>query len=311
MKVLMQNRPENLWQGGDMVQLRKTQAALGRLGVETDFNDKPVHPVPLIFRMYDVIHNFNFSMSWSRYQTWVAKKHKKPLVFSMIYHEGEQFIPYSDQQIMADATDAMIFLTKGEIERAKRHLKIDDAKCHVIPNGVDPFWFKPVGGDSGLPPFALTVGRIEPSKGQLEVAEACRSLGMKYVCIGQRTDEAYAQSCESAGAALFPAMESKDLIKFYGQCAVFVLASSAEVQPLSVMEAMAQGAPVVLTHRCEWETFNVVRCHPHDAKSIEAAIQVALLRGKNVAGIEEMKAMTWDAVALKLKPIYESLCVTS
>lgn len=311
MKVLFQNRPENLWQGGDMIQLRQTAAALERLGVETEFSDKPVYPVPLLFRGFDVIHNFNFSMQWARYQTWTAKKHKKPLVYSMIYHEGEQFIPYKDQQIMADNTDAMIFLTKGEIERVKRHLTIDDAKCHVIPNGVDPFWFKPVHRDADLPPFVLTVGRVEPSKGQLETAKACKRLGIRYVMIGQRTDEGYTRQCEQAGAAHFGSMKPEDLIKFYGQCSVFVLASAAEVQPLAAMEAMAQGAPVVLTQKCEWETRNVVRCQPLDDKSIEAAVQVALLRGgRNYDAIKEMEGLTWDNVAKKLKSVYETLCDT-
>jgi len=307
---LMQNRPEHLWQGGDMIQLRQTAAALERLNVSVEFSDKPVYPVPLLFRGFDVIHNFNFSMGWARYQTWVAKKHKKPLVYSMIYHEGEQFIPYKDQQVMADATDAMYFLTKGEIERVKRHLEIDDAKCHVIPNGVDPFWFKPIAARQDIEPFVLTVGRVEPSKGQLPTAIACKRLGIKYIMIGQRTDEAYTQECEAAGAAHFPPMQPVDLIKFYGQCAVFVLASHAEVQPLSAMEAMAQGAPVVLTRKCEWETPNVVRCEPMDADSIQASIQVARLRGKNYPAIKEMEGLTWDAAALKIKTIYESLCDT-
>lgn len=310
MNVLMQNRPENLWQGGDMIQLRQTAAALERLNVSVEFSDKAVYPVPLLFRGFDVIHNFNFSMSWARYQTWVAKKHKKPLVYSMIYHEGEQFIPYKDQQIMADATDAMIFLTRGEIERVKRHLKIDDAKCHVIPNGVDPFWFKPIGARSEVEPYALTVGRVEPSKGQLDTARACRAIGMRYVMIGQRTDEEYTQACEREGAAHFPSMKPEDLIKFYGQCTVFVLASAAEVQPLAAMEAMAQGAPVVLTEKCEWETPNVVRCTPMDADSIQGAIKVAMLRGKNYPAIQEMQTLTWDAAALKIKAIYETLCDT-
>ena len=310
MKVLFQNRPENLWQGGDMIQLRQTAAALERLGLETEFNDKPVYPVPLLFRGFDVIHNFNFSMAWARYQTWTAKKHKKPLVYSMIYHEGEQFVPYKDQQVMADATDAMIFLTKGEIARVKRHLTIDDAKCHVIPNGVDKFWFKPVAPQKGLPEFALTVGRVEPSKGQLDVARACKRLGMKYVMIGQRTDEEYTRMCEKEGAAHLSPMEPKDLIKFYAQCSVFVLASQAEVQPLSAMEAMAQGARVVLTDRCEWETRNVKRCQPGDDKSIESAIQAVMLGGKNYEGIKEMQGLTWDSVALQLKSIYDSLCAT-
>lgn len=295
-----------------MIQLHRTRDALGKLGIETEYSGEAIYPHPLLLRHFDVIHNFNFSMKWSKYQTWVAKKHRKPLVYSMIYHEGDQFVTYKEQQLMADVTDALIFLTPGEIERAKRHLTLEAARCHVIPNGVDAMWFeKPKGAKLGLADkFVLTVGRVEPSKGQLSAAIACKRLGIQYVMIGQRTDEGYTQQCEQWGAIHLPPMKPAQLLEYYAKCSAFVLASAAEVQPLSVMEAMAQGAQVILTEKCEWETPNVLRCTPMDQVSVEAQLVVALERKKNLAGIKEMKGMTWDNVALKLKHIYESLCDT-
>lgn len=311
MRVLMQNRPEDLWQGGDMIQLRATQAALSRLGVDVEYSGAPVYPSPLGMRNFDVVHNFNFSMKWNKYQTWVAKKHKKPLVCSMIYHEGAQFVSYAEQQIMADHTDAMIFLTKGEIERVKRHIKIDDRKCHIIPNGIDPDWFKETPRDPNMPAYVLTVGRVEPSKGQYEVAQACQNIGIHYMMIGQRTDEAYAKMCEAVGATYCAPMGKNDLIRMYANCAVFALASKAEVMPLTAMEAMAQAAPVVLTDRCEWETNHVLRCTPGDVQSVEQAIRMALVMPRNIKGQEEMRSVTWDHVAKRLLNIYNMLCVTS
>lgn len=309
MRVLMQNRPEELWQGGDMVQLRATQAALSRLGVDVEYSGLPVYPASGM-RNFEIVHTFNFSMKWNKYQTWVAKKHKKPLVCSMIYHEGGQFVSYEHQQIMADNTDAMIFLTRGEIERVKRHIRIDDEKCHIIPNGIDSDWFKVTPRDPNVPAYALTVGRIEPSKGQLEVALACKNIGIHYMMIGQRTDEGYARRCEDLGATYCAPMEKNDLIRMYANCSVFALASKAEVMPLTVMEAMAQAAPVVLTDRCEWETSNVLRCTPEDVKSIEHSLLMALAMPRNRRGQEEMRSVTWDHVAKKILDIYNTLCVT-
>ena len=306
----MQNRPEELWQGGDMVQLRETMNALSKLSVQCEYSGAPVYPSVIGIRTFDVIHNFNFSMAWNKYQTWVAKKHKKPLVCSMIYHEGEQFVPYKFQQIMADATDAMIFLTEGEIERVKRHIKIDDAKCHIIPNGIDPMWFREIAPEKDLPAYALTVGRVDPSKGQLEAALACQKIGIHYMMVGQRTDPEYAKLCEDAGAVYYAPMLPDALIRMYAHCSVFVLASKAEVMPLTVMEAMAQGCNVVLTEKCEWQTPNVVRCTPGSVDSVESAIRLALERPRNIAGIQEMRSMTWENVARKLLKIYQSLCTT-
>lgn len=293
-----------------MVQLRATQDALHKLGVETEFSDQPFYTPALAVQLFDIVHTFNFSMKWNKYQTWVAKKHKRPLVCSMIYHEGEQFVPYADQQIMADNTDAMIFLTEGEIERVKRHIKIDDRKCHVIPNGVHDHWFRQVQKIRTGGPYVLTVGRVESSKGQLDVAQACNNLGVRYVMVGERTDEEYTRACESLGAEHMPPMKPDQLIRMYASCSVFALASRAEVMPLSAMEAMAQGANVVLTAACEWRTRNVVRCMPGDVESIQDAIQSVILAPKNTLAIEEMRSMSWDSVGQKLLKIYQDLCVT-
>lgn len=308
MKVLYQNRPADLWLGGDQIQLEKTMHAVAKLGHTVEFSGLALYKPALALRLFDVVHNFNFSMAWSKYQIWAAKNAGRKVVSSMIYHESGAFVSYADQQIMFDSLDAAIFLTKGEMERAKRHLTIDESKCHFIPNGIDSWWFedkKVVSPD--IPPFVLTVGRIEPAKGQLDVAKAVKRLGMTYVCIGSAQDRHYQELVQAEGAVVMAAMEHKDLLKFYKSCKVFALASRAEVMPLTVMEAGSQGANIVLTDHCEWEVPNAEYVPFQDVDAIEAAIKKSLDKPYNQELVDLLKQNTWEDVAKKIIKIYESI----
>ena len=83
MKILFQNRRKDLWQGGDYVQMEETARALRKLGYEIDISDEYVVK-PDVIERYDLVHLWNFSMEWTKFQLWVARKHKKPVVCSMI-----------------------------------------------------------------------------------------------------------------------------------------------------------------------------------------------------------------------------------
>lgn len=307
MKVLFQNRPKDLWIGGDMIQLEKTMEALAKKGIEVEFNDQGIYTPALRYRSFDIIHLFNFSMQWTRSQLYIARMHKKPVVCSMIYHESDQFVPYKHQQIMIDHIDSAIFLAPTELERVKRHLKIKDEIVSYIPNGIDKMFFKKVQRSVDIPRFALTVGRIEPHKGQLHVAQACKELGITYICIGERSDQDYARLCEKAGAFIEKPKTPEQLIKFYAQCAVYVLASRAEVMPLTVMEAGAQGKNIVLTDHCEYDFPNTVSCEYGNKESIKKSIQEALKKPYNQVLEDQLREMTWDKVADQLINIYKKL----
>lgn len=306
MRVLFQNRPKSAWIGGDMVQLEKTMEAVAKQGIEVAFSDQPVFSPAILYRHFDIIHVYNFSMDWTKYQILTASLHNKPVVASMIYHESEEYVPYSEQQKLLDYVSAAVFLTPSEVERVKRHLTINEEKIHIIGNGIDEFWFKGVFKDKDIPPFVLTVGRIEPSKGQLGAAQACKNMNMKYLMVGERKDETYAKACESYGAVWQAPLEPKDLIKLYATCSVYCLPSKAEVFPLTVMEAGAQGKPIVLTENCEWKESGAVECLWHNPKSIEMAIRKASLNeSKDLQ--TRLKDMTWDKVGEQYVNLYKTL----
>lgn len=303
----MQNRPIGQWIGGDMIQLEKTMDAI-KDKVDVSFSGQPVFTPAVLFKDFDLIHLWNFSMEWTKYQTWVASKHKKPIVCSMIYHDTQAFVPFELQQIMVDAMDACIFLSEGEITRAKKHLKIPKSKIHIIPNGIDEYWLKTKKQNWIKKGYVLTVGRLDGTKGQLETAQACKNLGLKYVCVGERMDENYAVACESHGAYIINSLPQKELLPIYDNAKLFVLASTTELFPLSIMEAGARGLNSVVTDTCEWKDIPGVEwCKWGDVKSIEKAISLGLKKEKNVKFQIKLRDMTWEKVGEQVLKVYEKI----
>jgi sugar transferase (PEP-CTERM/EpsH1 system associated) len=145
---------------------------------------------------------------------------------------------------------------------------IPSGMISVIYNGVDAEIFRPAAAASALLPPALascgafvigTVGRLEPVKDQLTLAEAfCRLLAVRpdlrnrarLVIIGDGTLRAAIEGVlASAGAralAWLPGLRS-DAAELYRTFSVFVLPSRREGISNTLMEAMASGLPVVAT----------------------------------------------------------------
>lgn len=308
MKILMQNRPKSQWIGGDMIQLEKTMEQIKKGGTEIYFNDQPLFTPAILLSDFDIVHMWNFSMEWTRWQLWAAKKHGRKTICSMIYHDTEAYSSYAEQQIIADNMDAMIFLSEGEVARARKHLTIPDEKIHIIPNGIDAYWLKTKRQDWIKKEYVLTVGRLDGTKGQLETAIACKNLGIEYVCVGEVMDTEYAKSCEENGAYLIGSLPHKELIPVYDNARLFVLASAGEIFPLSVMEAGARGLNSVVTDKCEWKDIpNVEWCKWGDADSIEKAIKKAMNKGINFEFQAKLKSMTWEKVAKQVMKVYESI----
>lgn len=296
LKILMMNRPEESWIGGDMVQLKATARELDKLGHEMGFGSNPQFARKEIAEA-DIVHLWNLSMPWTFCQYVDAKKARKKIVISTIYHITDQFVPREHQQWMVDGADALIFLCPGEVERMREVLNVPQEKVHIIPNGIEDYWFE---GFKSSDDFVLTVGRLEEFKGQRAVAQACKELGLRYVCIGDGDD---AEVLKGLGAEIIPSMNRPDLVRYYAQCKVFVMASCNEIFPLSVMEAGAQDKPIVLTEGSLWQPDGVLNCKHKDVESIKTAI-VQALTGKGKIDVSDCM---WDKVALQVEAIYKDV----
>lgn len=138
---------------------------------------------------------------------------------------------------------------------------------HVIPNGIDldPFrapqapgsWRRRLGLDSNAP-LLLYVGRLAPEKRIDFLIEAfsriaCHYPDARFVLAGDGSArpalEKQAAASRAADRIHFLGMvERRDLPDLLHDTDLFLSASTSEVHPLSMIEALASGLPVVAVH---------------------------------------------------------------
>lgn len=130
------------------------------------------------------------------------------------------------------------------------------SKLHIVHCGVDPSAY-PVASHSGAGTRLLYVGRLSAAKGLPVLLESLRSLrerheGLVLTLVGDGEDRRQltelATSLGIAGNVRFVGFESEAEVRArLAATDVFVLPSFAEGVPVSLMEAMAAGVPVVTT----------------------------------------------------------------
>jgi glycosyltransferase involved in cell wall biosynthesis len=136
----------------------------------------------------------------------------------------------------------------------------DSQRLVVIYNGTDTDLFKPQpeGQAGGKTPLVLTVARLTPQKGLMDLVDAARTLlrdlpDTRFAVIG---DGALRSTLEAAVAAsqldghfeFLGARTPQDIADWLRAADVFVLPSHVEGGPaMALMEAMASGCAVIAT----------------------------------------------------------------
>ena len=134
---------------------------------------------------------------------------------------------------------------------------LDEHRVRLVVNGVDTTRFRPAGTPPHDPPRVLYVGLLTPRKGVLDLIEASRVLREEGVdhellLLGGVPDEG-PEAAEPVLAAaadhavLLGTRPPEEMPEAYAAADVFCLPSWWEAMPLSVLEAMASGLPVVAT----------------------------------------------------------------
>ena len=158
--------------------------------------------------------------------------------FIIIYERGLE-------KKMYNKMDKIIAVSKN-IEREIN--SIVDKEVQIVTNGVDLRVFKPNKKIKKVNQV-IFVGKISTIKGIPYLIRAAKNIAAKVVCVGQIRRRDYYEDGLKNGVKFLGSLSKEELVKEYNKSKIFILPSTYEAQPLTVLEAMACGLPVVVTER--------------------------------------------------------------
>jgi glycosyltransferase involved in cell wall biosynthesis len=135
---------------------------------------------------------------------------------------------------------------------------ISPERISVIQNAVDTEFFEP-GAGSAEDNCLVYVGRFARQKGLFEVVRSAREVTkahpeIKYILVGDGSIKAELQS-EIRNLGLEPFFEfpgtiydRRELLKIYQKASIVLNPSYSETGPLTLLEAMACGKPIITTN---------------------------------------------------------------
>jgi glycosyltransferase involved in cell wall biosynthesis len=229
---------------------------------------------------------------------------------------------YSYTHRSLTCADRLLALSEMEYGLIRDSFYVPEHRIDVVPNGIpNCFFFADPNrfcDEFNIEPgFILNVATISPHKNQLTLAEACRLTKNRMVIVGPCTHENddYKRQVLMTGDVNYAGaiFDDDDLLaSAFAAASIVVLPSESEVVPLVVLESLAADTPVIITkNHCmskitDDKTVLEVR---HD-DSVEMAATINRLK-ENMpskgACRKRVRGLSWDAVAVKLKSIYEDV----
>ncbi len=206
---------------------------------------------------------------------------------------------------------------------------IPAGRIAVAPNGVDQVAFQPLGDGQdkasvpGVSGFCLFVGRLEPRKGVDVLLRALTCCTVPCIVVGDGPErprlEALASQLGLASRVVFTgAMKNGNLLAYYQKADCLVIPSLSEAFPLTALEAMACGVPVVasrvgaLTSLVQENDCGLL-FEPRDSRDLARKLQSladepGLARQLGANGRRAvLRSFTWDAVTSGVAGLYQDL----
>jgi len=200
---------------------------------------------------------------------------------------------------------------------------LDSSQVWFVPNGVDGSFFIPRGRQSDGSRL-LFVGSWLDRKGiyylrdafvQLASRNSSAQLTIAGCMVAEPEVRKWFPESVQQRLHIRPQIAVVDMPRVYAENDVFVFPSLAEGMPLSLLEAMASGMPVVTTDTCGMsdlveDGYNGLLVKPADADALARAVELLVGDGDlrvrlGVRGCETARRYTWELVGRKYLSVLE------
>ncbi|MFB6116850.1 MAG: glycosyltransferase family 4 protein [Candidatus Nanosalina sp.] len=220
--------------------------------------------------------------------------------------------------------DRFIALSKGNAEDQKNYLGVSDSQIEIIPNGVDTDFFRP--SDTGeieekydlKDNVVVAVSRLVEYKGHGLLVEAVNEMEDTSLVIAgdgpfkEELEEKAGEDVHFAGR-----VPEEELPLYYSLGDVFSLPTFGEGLPLSILESMASGTPVLSTEVGsipDVVTDDVGRLvEPENREALREALEEMLSDKEKLEDMSSncrdkaVNEYSWDSVVEKTEEVYEDL----
>ncbi len=288
-----------------------------------------------------LVHSHEFRTMENLLVTPVAYEMNVPLVLSphgtLIQQTGRSHLKIAWDKLLSPAVaqrfDHVIGLTRQEVREAqtlwatfgRRQIP---TQFSVIPNAIDPDEYRNLSGGLrfrqryglGDGPVCLFMGRLHERKGVRLLIDAFQQIDLpaaRLVIAGP--DEGLLDQITPLTdnrISLTGFLDGAERLAAYAAADVFALPAIGEGLPMVALEAMGTGLPVILSPECylpEVAEYGAGLIVEPTVAHLNEALHYLLMSPADRAvmgqrGKELIKTQfTWDAVALKLEQVYQSL----
>lgn len=282
----------------------------------------------------DIIHAHNlFSAGYNAMK--LKRKYDVPYIVAVRNTDVNDFfhhmihLRFLGVNVMREA-DAIIFLSPAYrdsvIDRyvPKKYRSAILNKCHVIPNGLDPYFMenravkaRVLSSDNKI--RLVYAGDVDKNKNVNTTVKACRILiekgyDINLIVVGNIKDKSQ-ESIKGIDFVNYFQFSPKEKVReYFNQADIFVMPSIHETFGLVYIEAMSQGLPVIYTKGQGFDGyFNEGQVGFHVPCFDAQAIAESIIKIKeNYTSMSEfcinaVGGFSWDKKAIEYKEIYQNI----